>query len=44
MLDKFDDDDMNKSVEIDAQSAESNEFKILDDVDKDEMERLLPKV
>lgn len=36
MLDKFDDDDMNKSVEIDAQSAESNEFKILDDVDKDE--------
>jgi len=44
MLDKFDDDDVNKSVEIDAQSAESNEFKILDDVDKDEMERLLPKV
>lgn len=44
MLDKFDDDDVFKSVEIDAQSAESNEFKILDDVDKDEMERLLPKV
>jgi len=36
MLDKFDGDDLNKSVEIDAQSAESNEFKILDDIDKDE--------
>lgn len=36
MLDKFDGDSLNKSVEIDAQSAESNEFKILDDIDKDE--------
>jgi hypothetical protein len=36
MLDKFDGDDLNKSVDIDAQSAESNEFKILDDIDKDE--------
>ena len=36
VFDKLNRDDLNKSVEIDAQSAESNEFKSLDDNDKDE--------
>lgn len=44
MLEKFDGDDVNKSVEIDAESAESNEFKILDDVDKDDADKIMPEV
>jgi hypothetical protein len=44
MLEKFDGDSLNKSVEVDAQSAESNEFRILDDVDKDDGDDNVPQV